>query len=295
MTFEKVINMEIEWFDKPENSSGTIGARLSANAATVRSLVGDALALVVQNAANMVSGLLIAFLANWQLSLIILALIPLIGLNGYIQMKFVKGFNADAKEKLIIYFINIMRTVLMSISSFTRPQVFFALSMAAIGISQSSSIAPDSTKAKSATASVSTILDRESKIDPSDDSGMTLEAVKGNIGFQHVSFRYPTRPDVQIFQDLCLAIHAGKILLDGIEIQRFQLRWLRQQMVLVSQESSLFNETIRANIAYGKERQATEAEIIASAELANAHKFISSLQKGYDTLVGEQGIQLSGG
>ncbi|KAG1370985.1 ABC transporter B family member 4 [Cocos nucifera] len=270
MTFEKVINMEIEWFDKPENSSGTIGARLSADAASVRSLVGDALALVVQNTASMVAGLLIAFLANWQLSLIILALIPLIGLNGYIQMKFSKGFSADAK-------------------------VFFALSLAAIGISQSSSLAPDSSKAQSATASVFAILDRKSKIDPSDDSGMSLETVKGNIKFQHVSFRYPTRQDVQIFQDLCLAIHAGKILLDGIEIQRFQLRWLRQQMGLVSQEPSLFNETIRANIAYGKEGQATEAEIIASAELANAHKFISGLQKGYDTLVGERGIQLSGG
>nr|XP_029116814.1 ABC transporter B family member 4 isoform X2 [Elaeis guineensis] len=299
MTFEKVVNMEIEWFDEPENSSGAIGARLSADAAAVRSLVGDALALVVQNTATLVSGLLIAFLANWQLSLIILALIPLIGLNGYIQMKFITGFSANAK-------------------------VFFALAMAAVGISQSSSIAPDSTKARSATASVFAILDRKSKIDPSDDSGMSLETVKGNIEFQHVSFRYPTRPDVQIFQDLCLAIRAGKtvalvgesgcgkstaisllqrfydpdsgkILLDGIEIQRFQLRWFRQQMGLVSQEPSLFNDTIRANIAYGKEGKATEAEIVAAAELANAHKFVSGLQKGYDTLVGERGIQLSGG
>ncbi|XP_038978077.1 ABC transporter B family member 11-like [Phoenix dactylifera] len=388
MTFEKVINMEIEWFDKAENSSGTIGARLSADAAAVRSLVGDALALIVQNTATMVSGLLIAFLANWQLSLIILALIPLIGLNGYIQVKFIKGFSADAKmmyeeasqvandavgsirtvasfsaeEKVIKLYkekcegplrtgmkqgiisgmgfgISFFLLFCVYATSFYVGaqlvedgkttfgkvfRVFFALSFAAIGISQSSSIAPDSTKAQSATASVFSILDRKSKIDPSDDSGMTLERLKGNIEFRHVSFRYPTRPDVQIFQDLCLAIHAGKtvalvgesgcgkstaisllqrfydpdsgqILLDGIEIQRFQLRWLRQQMGLVSQEPSLFNETIRANIAYGKEGQATEAEIIASAELANAHKFISSLQKGYDTLVGERGIQLSGG
>ncbi|XP_010938828.1 ABC transporter B family member 11 [Elaeis guineensis] len=388
MTFEKVINMEIEWFDKTENSSGTIGARLSADAASVRSLVGDALALVVQNTASMVAGLLIAFLANWQLSLIILALIPLIGLNGYIQMKFIKGFSADAKmmyeeasqvandavgsirtvasfsaeEKVIELYkekcegplrTGIRQGIISGIgfgisffllfcvyatsfyvgarlvedgkTTFGKVfRVFFALSMAAIGISQSSSIAPDSSKAQSATASVFGILDRKSKIDPSDDSGMSLETVKGNIEFRHVSFRYPTRPDVQIFQDLCLAIHAGKtvalvgesgcgkstaisllqrfydpdlgqILLDGIEIQRFQLRWLRQQMGLVSQEPSLFNETIRANIAYGKEGQATEAEIIASAELANAHKFISGLQKGYDTFVGERGIQLSGG
>lgn len=66
-------------------------------------------------------------------------------------------------------------------------------------------------------------------------------------------------------------------------------------MGLVSQEPVLFNDTIRANIAYGKEGVATEAEIIAAAELANAHKFISGLQHGYDTVVGERGVQLSGG
>lgn len=72
---------------------------------------------------------------------------------------------------------------------------------------------------------------------------------------------------------------AGHITLDGIEIQKLQLKWLRQQMGLVSQEPVLFNDTIRANIAYGKEGNATEAEILAAAELANAHKFISSLQQ----------------
>ena len=72
---------------------------------------------------------------------------------------------------------------------------------------------------------------------------------------------------------------SGHITLDGVEIQKLQLKWLRQQMGLVSQEPVLFNDTIRANIAYGKEGNATEAEIIAAAELANAHKFISSLQQ----------------
>lgn len=67
--------------------------------------------------------------------------------------------------------------------------------------------------------------------------------------------------------------------MDGIEIQQLQLKWLRQQMGLVSQEPVLFNDTIRANIGYGKEGNATEAEILAAAELANAHKFISSLKQ----------------
>lgn len=72
---------------------------------------------------------------------------------------------------------------------------------------------------------------------------------------------------------------SGRITLDGVEIQNLQLKWLRQQMGLVSQEPVLFNETIRANIAYGKRGDATEAEILAASELANAHKFISSLQQ----------------
>ncbi|KAK8913700.1 ABC transporter B family member 11 [Platanthera zijinensis] len=388
MTFEKVVNMEIAWFDEPNNSSGAVGARLSADAATVRSLVGDTLALIVQNITTLITGLVIAFVANWQLSLIILAIIPLMGLNGYVQMKFIKGFSADAKmmyeeasqvandavgsirtvasfsaeEKVMELYkkkcegpmrtgirLGVVSGIGFGVSFFLLFcvyaasfyagarlvedgkttfgkvfRVFFALAMAAMGISQSSSLAPDSSKAKSATASVFSILNRNSKIDPSDDSGTTLDNLKGNIEFCNVSFKYLTRPDVQIFQDLCLSIKYGKtvalvgesgsgkstaiallqrfydpdsgyILLDGIELQKFKLRWLRQQMGLVSQEPVLFNDTIRANIAYGKEGDATEAEVIAAAEAANAHKFICGLQQGYDTMVGERGIQLSGG
>jgi ATP-binding cassette subfamily B (MDR/TAP) protein 1 len=88
---------------------------------------------------------------------------------------------------------------------------------------------------------------------------------------------------------------SGRVLLDGVDIKTFRLSWLRQQMGLVGQEPILFNESIRANIAYGKEEDATEDEIIAAANAANAHSFISSLPNGYDTSVGERGTQLSGG
>ena len=91
-------------------------------------------------------------------------------------------------------------------------QVFFALTMAAIGISQSSSFAPDSSKAKVAAASIFGIIDRKSKIDSSDETGTVLENVKGDIELRHISFTYPARPDIQIFRDLCLTIRAGKVL-----------------------------------------------------------------------------------
>jgi len=89
--------------------------------------------------------------------------------------------------------------------------------------------------------------------------------------------------------------HTGRILLDGVDIKEFRLSWLRQQMGLVGQEPILFNDSIRANIAYGKEGVATEEEISAAAKASNAHQFICALPEGYDTSVGERGTQLSGG
>jgi ATP-binding cassette subfamily B (MDR/TAP) protein 1 len=94
----------------------------------------------------------------------------------------------------------------------SKLQVFFALTMTAVGISQSGSMAPDASKAKSSVTSLFAILDRKSKIDSSDASGTIIENVKGDIELHNVSFRYPTRPVVQIFRDLCLAIHSGKVI-----------------------------------------------------------------------------------
>jgi ATP-binding cassette subfamily B (MDR/TAP) protein 1 len=88
---------------------------------------------------------------------------------------------------------------------------------------------------------------------------------------------------------------SGTVSLDGVEIKSLNVNWLRDQMGLVSQEPVLFNDTIRANIAYGKDGGVTEEELIAAAKASNAHGFISSLPQGYDTTVGERGIQLSGG
>ncbi|KAJ4849542.1 hypothetical protein Tsubulata_048249, partial [Turnera subulata] len=384
--FEKVVNMEIGWFDFPEHSTGAISARLSTDAAIIRSLVGDQLAATVQNIATVAAAMIIAFTASWQLALIILALIPVLGINGVIQTRSTKGFSADmmyeqasqvatdavgsirtvasfcSEEKVMQLYrskcegpiragkrLGAISGVGFGVSSFLLYafqatcfyagarlvkgghitfadvfRVFFASTVSSLTVSHSSSFTSDTTKAKRAAASVFSIIDAESKIDPSDESGTTLANVKGEIQLRHVKFRYPTRPDMQIFKDINLTIHSGKtvalvgesgsgkstvislllrfydpeagrITIDGTEIHQLQLKWLRQQMGLVSQEPALFNDTIRANIAYGKGGEATEAEIIAAAELANAHKFICSLQQGYDTMVGERGVQLSGG
>jgi ABC-type multidrug transport system fused ATPase/permease subunit len=91
-------------------------------------------------------------------------------------------------------------------------QGFFALVLAAIGVPQASALASDATKARDSAISIFGVLDRESKIDSSSGDGMTLENVSGNIDFSNVSFKYPLRPDVQIFSNFTLCI-PGKVQL----------------------------------------------------------------------------------
>nr|XP_009769808.1 PREDICTED: ABC transporter B family member 9-like [Nicotiana sylvestris] len=165
-------------------------------------------------------------------------------------------------------------------------------------------------------------IKRKPKIDPYDPRGIQLEDIIGEIELKDVYFKYPARPDVQIFSGLSLYIpsgktaalvgqsgsgkstvisllerfydpEAGEILIDGVDIKKFQLKWLRQQMGLVSQEPVLFATTIRENIIYGKEN-ASEEEIRNAIHLANAAKFIDKLPKGLDTMVGGHGTQISG-
>jgi ATP-binding cassette, subfamily B, bacterial MsbA len=89
-------------------------------------------------------------------------------------------------------------------------------------------------------------------------------------------------------------VTAGRITLDGIDVREISLASLRGQIGLVTQEPFLFDDSIRANIAYAREG-ATEEEIVAAAKAAAAHDFISVLPDGYDTQVGEAGLRLSGG
>ncbi len=86
----------------------------------------------------------------------------------------------------------------------------------------------------------------------------------------------------------------GEILVDGINIKDLKLSSLRDKIGVVSQDVFLFNDTIKYNISYGK-MDATDEEIETVAKAANAHKFISKMPKGYNTLIGERGMKLSGG
>lgn len=89
-------------------------------------------------------------------------------------------------------------------------------------------------------------------------------------------------------------VTAGSIELDGTDIRKLQLKSLRNQISIVSQEAILFNDTVNNNIAFGMETPDQE-KIIQAAKAANAHDFIMSLENGYDTVIGDRGMKLSGG
>jgi len=144
---------------------------------------------------------------------------------------------------------------------------------------------------------------------------------KGRIEFDHVDFSY--NGGEPVLKDLSLSIRpgqlaalvgptgagkttivsllprfydltAGQIRIDGTDIRKFKSKSLRKQISFVLQETLLFRATIAQNIAYGKP-EATRAEIIRAAKLANADEFIEKMPEGYDTMVGERGVTLSGG
>ncbi|EWG43986.1 ATP-binding cassette, subfamily B (MDR/TAP), member 1 [Fusarium verticillioides 7600] len=188
------------------------------------------------------------------------------------------------------------------------------------------------TNAVAAAAKIFNTIDRVSPLDSSSNEGEKLENIQGSIRLSKIKHIYPSRPEVTVMDDVSLEIPAGKVTalvgasgsgkstivglverfydpvqgtvyLDGHDISKLNLRWLRQQMALVSQEPTLFGTTIFNNIRHGligtKYEDASEEKqhelVIEAAKKANAHDFVSSLPEKYETNVGERGFLLSGG
>ncbi|KAJ7622864.1 P-loop containing nucleoside triphosphate hydrolase protein [Mycena rosella] len=175
-------------------------------------------------------------------------------------------------------------------------------------------------------------IDRVPPIDSADTGGSKPAVVAGALSLEAVRFAYPSRPDVPVLKGISLAFPAGKttalvgasgsgkssvialverfydpeagvVRLDGVDVRELNVKYLRSQIGLVSQEPTLFNATVRDNVAYGllnsQYADAPEAERFARIQeacvRANAHAFVGRLPQGYDTLVGERGFLLSGG
>ena len=154
-----------------------------------------------------------------------------------------------------------------------------------------------------------------------DPEALEPESFTGELAFEDVSFHYD--PEQPILQQVTFGLKpgtsvaivgpsgagkstiinliprlydvtGGRILLDGVDIRKLDLAYLRNQIGVVTQDTYLFNGTIRENLLYAKP-DATQAEIEKACREANIHAFISGLPKGYDTVVGNRGMKLSGG
>lgn len=149
----------------------------------------------------------------------------------------------------------------------------------------------------------------------------TVERLEGTVTFDRVGFAYDDRP---VLQDISFTARRGevvalvgpsgagkstlvdliprfyeptrgRILLDGVDTQEITLTSLRSLTGIVSQDTVLFNDSVRHNIAYGAAGRFSDAQVEAAARAANAHDFIVALPEGYDTVLGERGTRLSGG
>lgn len=164
-------------------------------------------------------------------------------------------------------------------------------------------------------------MDEKYDIQDSEDA-IELKKAEGHIQFEGVSFRYSDEEsnvlsninlDVRKGETIALVgmsgggksslvsliprfydVTEGSILLDGMDIRKYRIQSLRNQIGMVFQDHILFSESVKTNILLGKP-DATDEEVIAAAKAANAHEFIMNLPKGYDTQVGERGVKLSGG
>lgn len=175
--------------------------------------------------------------------------------------------------------------------------------------------------ALSAAERVFRILDLKVELDPNDPSP-PLSPFSSQIVYQNVTFQYPTgnRPAVQ---DICISIRKGEVLaivgmsgagkttladlllrfhdvteggihIDGTDVRSVNVRSLRDQMALVTQEVFLFNDTVWSNIAYGRP-SASKEEILAAASQAHVDVFVEKMAQKYDTVIGDRGVKLSGG
>ncbi|PKX96023.1 ABC transporter ATP-binding protein [Aspergillus novofumigatus IBT 16806] len=210
--------------------------------------------------------------------------------------------------------------------------VIFAVVVAATALTQVAPQIITITKAAAAADELFRVIDKQSAIDSLSTAGLTPEKCVGEIEIKALEFAYPSRPDTQVLNGLNLSVPAGKttalvgasgsgkstivgllerwydpaagaILLDGVEIQKLNIAWLRTQIRLVQQEPVLFSGTIFDNVAFGLEgtpyAEAPYEQKLAlvkeACRDAYAHEFIENLPRQYDTQIGERARMLSGG
>ncbi|GAA6048222.1 hypothetical protein JCM3770_006486, partial [Rhodotorula araucariae] len=210
--------------------------------------------------------------------------------------------------------------------------VFFSILIGAFSLAQLAPNLQAISFARGAATEIYATIDRVPIIDSASDKGRKLEHVEGLIELEGIDFIYPSRPGAQVLYNFNGVFPPGKmtalvggsgsgkstiigllerfydpvagiVKLDGVPLKDLNVKWLRNQIGLVSQEPCLFKASVAGNIEHGLigsrfEHESAEERrrrVIEAAKLANADGFIQALPQGYDTEIGERGMLLSGG
>ena len=338
--FAKMLRMHIGWFDLPEHSPGALASKLATDATMVNQLTTTLYGVIMAGVGSLLCGIGIAFSGSWQLTLVALAIMPIMMLAGKCNAQQSQGFSSKHEASYtdangyLSEALNNMRTVAsfaredvvlkqynqkldaplrevkrkswisgfsMGFSEFMRFAVYavifiagayfvrdidlsisgmftamFGILYGAFGAGNAMQFLPEVGAARQAAIGLIRILDTPSEIDINDTEGKITKPIKGEIVFENVSFKYPTR-DHYVFKNLNFTVHAfdkvalvgssgcgkstvvqlimrfydalgGRILLDGEDIRKYDLKYLRQSIGIVSQEPVLFNGTIEENI-----------------------------------------------
>ncbi|TVU07408.1 hypothetical protein EJB05_47462, partial [Eragrostis curvula] len=203
-------------------------------------------------------------------------------------------------------------------------KIFLILVLSSFSVGQLAGLAPDTSGAPVAIAGILSILMRRPAINEDGTKRRTIKEGRPlDVELKKVTFAYPSRPNLTVLSEFTMRVKAGstvavigpsgsgkstvvwlvqrfydpiggKVTVGGVDVRELDLKWLRGECAMVGQEPALFSGSIRENIGFGNPK-ASWAEIEEAAKEANIHKFISGLPQGYDTQVGESGVQLSGG
>ncbi|XP_071063119.1 bile salt export pump [Pseudochaenichthys georgianus] len=384
--FRKVMRMEIGWFDC--NSVGELNTRMTDGINKINNAIADQVSTFIERISAFVGGFMVGFIGGWKLTMVVIAVSPLIGvaaglmavavsrltgqeLSSYAKagavadevltsIRTVAAFGGEKKETerydknleeaqtwgvkkgaVVGIFLGFMWSIIFfcyalafwygaqlvidtkELTPGTLIQVFFGVLTAAINLGQASPCLEAFSSGRASAKNIFDTIDRKPEMDCFSEEGHKLDKVKGDIEFHNVTFSYPSRPEVEILNDLSMQVKAGEttafvgpsgsgksttiqlfqrfydpkrgmVTLDGHDIRTLNTQWLRSLIGIVEQEPALFATTIAENIKFGRPGVTME-DIIQATKEANAYNFIMALPQKFDTMVGEGGGQMSGG